>query len=213
MYDIAMPRKHTKTISIRKLLDANGVSEDSILFAILFLVSAFFALLFFVAGEKVSLDIDIALRASQPASKTKLELAVSDMVKGHPMEKMAPLIAQQDPVTAAFIVSIAKQESNWGTHSPKDADGRECYNYWGFRGNTENVTPSGYSCFDSPRQAVAAVGRRLSSLIYDYQLDTPRELLVWKCGSSCAGHDQGDVARWQRTVGMYSERIKEDSAL
>ena len=208
-----MPRKHKKTFSIRKLLDAKGVSEDSILFTVLFLVSMLFALLFSVAGEKASMDMDAIGQSAKPAPKTKLERVVTDMMKGRPMEKMAPYIARQDPMTAAFIVSIAKQESNWGTHSPKDADGRECYNYWGYRGNTENVTPSGYSCFDSPRQAVAVVGKRLSSLIYEQQLDTPRELLVWKCGSSCASHDQGDVARWQRTVGMYSDAIRKDSAL
>jgi hypothetical protein len=197
---------------IRVLLDSKGISQDSLLFATLFIVSAFFALLFFVAGEKASMDID-ALTQVLPSPMTKLERVVSDMMKGHPMKNMSPYIAAQDPLTATFIVAIAKQESNWGKRSPKDADGRECYNYWGYRGNTENVTPSGYSCFRSPREAVRVVGARLNRLISEYAIDTPKELLVWKCGGSCEGHDPDDVARWQRTVGMYSERIEANSAL
>ena len=90
-------------------------------------------------------------------------------------------------------------------------DGEECYNYWGYRGQTENVTKSGYSCFESPKQAVAVVGKRLNYLIWDLRLDTPEELLVWKCGSSCASHDQGDVNRWARNVGVYSRKVENDA--
>lgn len=209
-----MSQKHKK-LNIRiRLPEWSGpsfLSQDSLFLALLFAVSAFFALLFFAAGQKVAMDIDESVSVSPP--KSKLELVVSAMMKGHPMKSMAPYIAAQDPLTATFLVAIAKQESNWGKRSPKDADGSECYNYWGYRGQTRDVTSSGYSCFRSPEEAVHVVGGRLRRLISDYGIDTPRELLVWKCGSSCESHDQADVARWQRTVGLYSKKVKEEASL
>lgn len=214
MYMFAMLQKHAKPkkpIRLPKRFGPSLITQDSIFFTLLFAVSAFFALLFFAAGEKVSMDIDKL--SSVPAPKSKFEVVVSTMMRGHPMKSMASYIAAQDPLTATFLVAIAKQESNWGKYSPKAADGSECYNYWGYRGQTRDVTPSGYSCFRSPEEAVLVVGGRLSRLIFDYGIDTPRELLVWKCGSSCENHDQDDVARWQRTVGFYSKKIKEDASL
>jgi hypothetical protein len=46
---------------------------------------------------------------------------------------MAPYISEQNQDTAAFIVGIAKKESNWGKRVPK-REGKDCYNYWGYRG-------------------------------------------------------------------------------
>jgi hypothetical protein len=188
-------------------------TEQAFFFASLFFSAAFAAILFSSSAEIVALEIGSPQPVSQPLPKSSLEKTLGKMVAGHPMEDMVPYIARQDPVTATFLVSIAKQESNWGKYSPKNLDGSECYNYWGYRGRTESVTPSGYSCFRTPKEAVKVVGKRLNRLIWDYELDTPKELLVWKCGSSCAGHDPADVVRWQNTVGMYSKKIEEDSAL
>ncbi len=188
-------------------------TEQAFFFVTLLFSATFAALLFSSSAEIFVLNLESSQEVTQVPPKSSLERTLGRMVAGHPMENMVPFIAQQDPMTATFLVSIAKQESNWGKHSPKDEDGRDCYNYWGYRGQTENVTPSGYSCFRTPKEAVKVVGKRLNRLIFDYELDTPKELLVWKCGSSCAGHDQADVARWQNTVGMYSEKIESDSKL
>ncbi|MBP9752022.1 MAG: glucosaminidase domain-containing protein [Candidatus Moranbacteria bacterium] len=187
--------------------------EQAFFFATLLFSAAFAAVLFSSSAEIFALDVENRQPPAQAPWKSSLERTLGKMVAGHPMEDMVPFIAKQDPMTATFLVSIAKQESNWGKYSPKDEDGRECYNYWGYRGQTEFVTPSGYSCFRTPKEAVKVVGKRLNRLIFDYELDTPKELLVWKCGSSCAGHDQADVARWQNTVGMYSEKIERESSL
>lgn len=188
-------------------------TEQAFFFAILFFSAAFAAILFASSAEIIVLEIGMSRPVAQTLVKSSLEKTLEKMVAGHPMEDMVSYIARQDPVTATFLVSIAKQESNWGKYSPKNSDGSDCYNYWGYRGQTEEVTPLGYSCFRTPKEAVKVVGNRLNQLIWDYKLDTPKKLLVWKCGFSCAGHNPVDVARWQNTVGMYSEKIVKDLAL
>jgi len=105
---------------------------------------------------------------------------------------------------ASYLVAIAKKESNWGKFSPKK-DGRECYNYWGYRG-TYNQTESGYSCFRSPSQAVSVVGKRIEELI-SQNIDTPREMVVWKCGSDCSVFSQSSVNEWIDDVGFYFQKI------
>lgn len=207
-------RRKTWFETMKRMRKEAPETEQTFFFATLLFSAAFAALLFSSSAEFVVLEIETAQAEFKEIKiKSSLERTLESMTFGHPMEVMAPYLAQRDPVTATFLVAIAKQESNWGSRSPRSEDGRDCYNYWGYRGQTEEVTPSGYSCFQSPRQAVRIVGERLNRLIYEYDLDTPRELLVWKCGSSCEGHDQDDVARWQRTVGMYSKKIEADLAL
>ena len=123
-----------------------------------------------------------------------------NMMKGHPMEAMVDRISQKDGTVAAFLIGIAKKESDWGTYSPQK-DGRDCYNYWGYKGGY-NSTDSGYSCFDSPEQAVDVVGDRLRDLIAK-KIDTPARMVVWKCGSTCAGHDPVAVKKWISDVDAY----------
>ncbi len=192
----------------------NESDADSMLFlSVLLFSSAFFGLLFASSSRILGYEIDsLDYAGSSTNPKTAFERSIEKMVEGHPMEDMAPFLARQNKVTASYLVAIAKHESNWGKYSPK-MDGEECYNYWGYRGQTEKVTRSGYSCFESPKQAVAVVGKRLNHLIWDLRLDTPEELLVWKCGSTCAGHDQGDVNRWARNVGVYSRKVDDEANL
>lgn len=191
------------------------IELDGTFYLASFLVgSALLGLLLTASAERVGLEADtVALSLSRPAAKTSLERSLDKMVDGHPIEKMIPAISQRDPLTATFLVSIAKKESNWGKYSPKQSDGRECYNYWGYRGQTEDVTPSGYSCFRSPQHAVAVVGTRLDTLIRDMQLDTAEKLIVWKCGWSCAGHSDYGVTKWIRDVRYYSTKIREENGL
>jgi hypothetical protein len=126
--------------------------------------------------------------------------ALGDIVGGYPMEEMVPYIAEQPKDVAGYLIGIAKIESDWGKHSPSK-NGQHCYNYWGYKGNY-NLAPSGYSCFDSAKQAVEIVGGRIKELI-DKRIDTPERMVVWKCGSSCAGHDKESVNRWISNVKNY----------
>ncbi|HPN96891.1 MAG TPA: hypothetical protein PLK35_03945 [Candidatus Moranbacteria bacterium] len=135
---------------------------------------------------------------------TALERKADRLTQNYPISEMVPYIARENKKTASFMLAIAKKESNWGKFSPKK-DGKECYNFWGYRG-TYNQTDSGYSCFDSPEQAVNVVGERIDELI-DQDLDTPRELIVWKCGSTCSGHSQAGVYKWIKDVDFYYDKI------
>ncbi|MGB2790952.1 MAG: glucosaminidase domain-containing protein [Candidatus Moraniibacteriota bacterium] len=132
--------------------------------------------------------------------KSFFELKLQALVFGHPMRKMVPALLEQDRDVAVFLVAIAKKESNWGSVAPQK-DGRDCYNYWGYRG-PENTTASGYSCFASPQEAVVVVGARLRTLMIDQGLDTPRKLVVWKRGFLDAPLDLSEE-KWVSDVAYY----------
>jgi len=157
-----------------------------------------------VAGTQIcdSNFNDIYLNKKEEDQK-KRENRLKEMINGYPIEKMAPFIAGRDEKTAAFLVAIAKKESNWGKHAPSK-NGRDCFNYWGYKGNYKLVL--GYSCFDSPEQAVEVVGNKIDQLIAK-KIDTPSRMVVWKCGSSCAGHDLGGVKSWIGTVELYMKKL------
>lgn len=134
---------------------------------------------------------------------TPEQLAVMEkMVSGHPIEKMLPFIAKRNPVTAAFLVSIAKKESNWGKRSPRNANG-DCFNYWGFK-DRRFPFASGHSCFPSAEVAVEAVGNRIDKLVSQGR-DNPAELVIWKCGSACA--KDGNKGKWISDVNLYFRPI------
>ncbi len=139
-------------------------------------------------------------------SSEKIEKEIREMVKGYPIEKMIPDIAEKDKVVAAFLISIAKKESNWGKRVPV-LDGKDCYNYWGYKGIREKMGTGGHTCFNSRKDAVDTVAKRLETLIKKEKLDTPAELIVWKCGSSCAGHSRYDVQKWISDVNLYFKEL------
>ncbi|MFZ2188832.1 MAG: hypothetical protein WAV73_04685 [Candidatus Moraniibacteriota bacterium] len=141
---------------------------------------------------------------AENAPLDSLELRYKELVAGSPLEKMVPFLAKCDRETAAYLIAIAKKESDWGQHSPKKA-GNDCFNYWGYRG-TYNQTTSGYSCFDSPEQAILVVGERIKELL-DKKINTAEKLVVWKCGSSCAGHDPAGVRKWISDVALYYKKV------
>jgi hypothetical protein len=142
------------------------------------------------------------LSINQFAVKKNIEKLTDDK----PMQSMVEAVAERDPSTASYLVAIAKKESNLGKFSPKDADGKECYNYWGFRGS-QNTTKSGYSCFDSPEQAVAVVGDRIQFLSKINNYDTPQKMSVWKCGFNCSWDNPVAVKKWIADVGYYYQKI------
>jgi hypothetical protein len=133
--------------------------------------------------------------------------AMESLVAGYPIQAMIPAIAEENKLTAAFLVSIAKKESNWGKRVPRAADGSDCYNYWGYTGAGSRGVAMGHACFASPEEAIATVGGRLDRFIQDYELTTPEELIVWKCGFSCAGHSAYSVRKWIKDVSYYYEKI------
>jgi len=136
---------------------------------------------------------------------TAMEIRIGRLVAGQPMAEMTPFIAEKDKAVAAYLVAIAKKESNWGKFSPQK-NNKNCYNYWGYRG-TYNQTASGYSCFDSPQQAVDVVGKRIGDLV-EKNVDTPKAMvLAWKCGWDCSGHDPGSVTKWVSDVNYYYQKV------
>jgi hypothetical protein len=142
-------------------------------------------------------------QAEQELNQAEAEL--NRLLSKHPISAMVPYIVKRDKRVASFLVAIAKKESDWGNHTPKKA-GKECYNFWGYRGH-ENTTESGYSCFASPEQAVKIVGDKIEKLI-NQKINTPERMVVWKCGSSCAGHDPQDVKKWISDVAFYYKKLQ-----
>jgi len=137
-------------------------------------------------------------------SRSGFQKKINNLVDGYPIKKMSPYISRKNKKVASFLIAIAKKESNWGRHAPKK-DGQECFNFWGYRG-PENPTDSGYSCFDSPEHAVNVVGGRIADLVAE-KIDTPKEMIMWKCGSTnCARSDHG-AAKWIWDVRYYYQKI------
>ncbi len=128
------------------------------------------------------------------------------ILKGHPMDKMAEELAEIDPKVAAFVIGIGKQESNWGKRSPWK-NGKDCYNYWGYKTTGSRGKALGHACFGSRKEAVDTVAKRISHFVYDTGRNTPEKMLVWKCGRSCATHNPTGVARWVSTVRIYSKKV------
>ena len=185
------------------VMKKDAVAEQGMMLALLssavFMVGFAFSLMGQTQVERV------AVPASNPP--TVLENDIQSLVDGYPIEAMAGEIARNDRAVAAFVIAIAKKESNWGKRSPK-LDGRDCYNYWGFREKRDRMGSGGHTCFNSRRDAVRSVSKRIESLMYEYDRNTPREMIVWKCGYSCAGHSDVSVDKWVSDVDYYYQKLK-----
>lgn len=134
------------------------------------------------------------------------EKRAKEIVKGYPIEKMLPYIFKQDLDVAVYLIAISKQESAWGKRKPV-LNGKECYNYWGYRGKREKMGSGGHTCFNSRKDAVETVGKRIHDLVYKYDRKTPDKMIVWKCGSSCEGHSSEGVDRWIKTIKTYRDDL------
>ncbi len=139
-------------------------------------------------------------------SHNELDTTIRTLVSGYPLEVMAPAIAQYDREVAALIVGIAKKESNWGKRVPRSPDGADCFNYWGYKGAGSRGTAMGHGCFGSPEEAVTAIGNRLATLV-DIRGSEPADMIIWKCGSSCATHSPESVRKWISDVDIYYQKI------
>jgi hypothetical protein len=139
-------------------------------------------------------------------SKTAFEKEVMDMVKGYPIEKMVPEIVKKDRIVAAFLVAIAKKESDWGKHVPV-LDGQDCYNYWGYRGIRDRMGTGGHTCFENINDAVDTVGARIEYLVSETKRDTPDKMVVWKCGFDCSWDSKTAVRKWISDVDFYFSKL------
>ena len=151
-----------------------------------------------------------AIAISVPIEKNAaLKKEISKLVQGYPIEKMTPYIAKQDPKTAAFLVAIAKKESNWGKRVPVLA-GKDCYNYWGFRLQTDRMGSGGHTCFGSPKEAVETVAARLDELVNEENIDTPKDMIVWKCGYGCQDETKTlSEQKWISDVNFYYDKLSD----
>lgn len=133
----------------------------------------------------------------QVSDRKALEREIVAMVKGYPIEKMAPAIAKQDRTVAAYIVAIAKKESAWGKRIPV-LKGQDCNNYWGYRGKRELMGSGGHTCFNSPEDGVNTVAKRIKTLVEKQGVDSPKEMVnIWKCGGDCeATGGQAAADKW-----------------
>ncbi len=157
--------------------------------------------------EETKEDSEEIIENLEKLEKKELEKKVKKMVKGYPIEKMIPYIMEKDKTVVAFLIGIAKKESNWGKRVPV-LNGQDCYNYWGYRGQRRLMGSGGHTCFNSRKDAVDAVAKRISWLINDRNLDTPSKMVVWKCGSSCAATGgQAAARKWISDVSIYFEKL------
>ncbi len=186
----------------RKIKERNKTerifSPEKVAFAFFLILSLAFGFSAWQAGREIS-----KIEYKEAPRVNPMEIKIRQMASEHPIKEMAPYIANQNEEVAKYLVAIAKKESNWGKYSPQK-NGKTCYNYWGYRG-TYNQTESGYSCFDNPRQAVKVVGERIGELLAQ-GITTPDDMIVWKCGRSCAGHGSS-AQKWIDDVGLYYEKL------
>jgi hypothetical protein len=148
---------------------------------------------------------EIALESKEEVIEKSTETELHRIVGGAPIKEMVPSITKLDRKVAAFVVGIAKKESDWGRHAPTLA-GTTCYNYWGYKGSGSRGTSMGYACFGTPEEAVDTVGKRIGTLV-SKNINEPRQMLVWKCGASCASHDPAGVQKWVSDVSLYFGKV------
>jgi hypothetical protein len=146
------------------------------------------------------------LEQIEEARKEEFRSQIREMVKGYPIEKMLPYIFEQDEIVASYLIAIAKKESNWGKRVPV-LNGEDCFNYWGYRGIRDRMGSGGHTCFDSRRDGVETVGKRIAFFVHEKKRETPEELVVWKCGFSCAGHSSYSVKKWIDDVDFYFSKM------
>lgn len=146
------------------------------------------------------------LEKMERSEKKEMNEEIEEMVKGYPIEKMVPYIMKKDKIVAAFLIGIAKKESNWGKRVPV-LNGQDCYNYWGYKGKRKLMGTGGHTCFYSRKDAVDTVAKRLEWLIKNNKLNTPEKMIIWKCGSTCNGHSKYSVQKWISDVNFYFQKL------
>lgn len=159
--------------------------------------------------KKYDPNDDLFLQFFSEAEKEEYRKQIEELVKGYPIEDMLPYILEKDRIVAAFLIGIAKKESNWGKRVPV-LDGQDCFNYWGYRGVRRLMGTGGHTCFNSRKDAVDSVALRIESLVYSSKIDTPAKMIIWKCGYSCDGHSRESVRKWIADVDMYFKDLNQE---
>jgi hypothetical protein len=150
-------------------------------------------------------SIENIKKSGKAVQEEEIKSQLYQLVGNSPIREMVPHIMKLDNKVAAFVVGIAKKESDWGRHAPSQG-GRTCYNYWGYKGSGSRGTSMGYACFGNSKEAVETVGKRIDTLV-SKNINEPKKMLVWKCGSSCAGHDPAGVQKWVSDVNLYFDKV------
>ena len=127
-----------------------------------------------------------------------------EIVGDAPIKEMIPFISKRDERVAAFLIGIAKKESSFGEHAPS-REGKDCHNYWGYKGSAGNGSVKGYACFENAEEAIEIVGNRIEVLVNKNHTTPEHMVNTWKCGTSCKG-DPG-APSWVSTVALYFEKI------
>lgn len=195
-------KSHSQSFFLREPLSKH---RTYVLFGSFVFVFTIFVTFFSLSIQKTANGIPDSFKS---VPQWRLEKVITEMTEGHPIVAMLPYIFEQDQLTAAYLVSIAKKESNWGKRSPQK-DGEDCYNYWGFKGEGSRGFAAGHGCFGSAQEAVETVSLRIDTLTQDYERITPRQMVVWKCGSSCSGHSDVSVQKWISDVAYYTKEIQD----
>lgn len=158
------------------------------------------------ATDEGTIDCSVYERSASSGTAGKREIrekVIALAEEEYPIVAMAESISRYDDPIAGLIVGIAKKESNWGKRTPK-LRGEECFNYWGYRGpGNRGMTEDGYGCFEKPSDAVETIGNRLVELSELRSTTEPANMVVWKCGSSCASHSPESVRKWISDVDIY----------
>ncbi|HFC76676.1 MAG TPA: hypothetical protein ENJ27_00375 [Candidatus Moranbacteria bacterium] len=177
----------------------------NILLFFLILFSTFFSFFAITTARRIDKISDIEIRTYHRQNNIELENKIKKITAGYPMNQMAYYISYQDTEVAAFMVAIAKKESNWGKRTPK-LNGQECYNYWGFRKKRERMGSGGHTCFDNPKDAIRTVSNRIKNLLAQ-GVDTPNKMVLWKCGYNCNAQNPQSVKKWISDVGFYYNKF------
>lgn len=167
-----------------------------------------------LGAEDIKTDQDITkyiedvVAQSEKVKKDEFEKQVTDMVEGYPIKEMLPSLFEKDRTVIAFYIAIARKESNWGKRVPV-LNGEDCHNYLGYRGIRDRMGTGGHTCFDSPKDAVDTITKRLKFLIEEKKLDTPAKMSIWKCGSVSNCKKDKQVGKWISDVESIQSKFKD----
>ncbi len=148
------------------------------------------------------------LAGDSSENNIKLKTRIKSMTEGYPINEMTNYIARKDEKLAAYLIAIAKKESDWGKRVPV-LDGKNCYNYWGYRGIRQRMGSGGHTCFNSPKDAIDTVSRRLAYFVFKKNMETPRDMVVWKCGGNCDLSVDSSAKKWVQDVSWYYQKVLE----
>lgn len=195
----------TKNKLVKKIIsfDIERLKRPLVLMTLIFLM----IMVLFIQRTNSEIKKETKL-AILPERNVELERKIRNLTDGFPIAGMANQISQKDERTAAFLIAIAKKESNWGLRVPV-LNGQDCFNYWGYRGIRERMGSEGHTCFDSRRDAVNTISKRLAFLIQENEIDTPEKLVIWKCGQNCENQDREAVNKWIEDVSFYYDKVVE----